>query len=463
MEYRIIDYEQLAKTFNFKQNEDKKIHLQHTSGNKCKLFPYTTKKNEINSFSGVIGEFSRTVTGKKNIDLDKQQLMDKIISHVVSHGNQDVLQSVIDELFFSDQDELVIAHPAFFNYIPSSKQESDLGQFLADILVTDQLKENIWGRYKSEPSNVILKLVYKSLPSLENKSIKSGRYQLYHSHIQNQFENDLSFLLENEKLFLNHFEDLLLYYYFYYITQLVLHFERFFDDKQLIYPVYYNLDWEKKRTKSRISYQEGWKVIEPKISRLFAHVNCLEMINYMRNSNEFISYQGLRTFLESLNEDDKDQLRLEMQTLVQEYKDRVQDINWKEFRPPKKRYDEPLFNEVRSLLYQLDYQFKESGRKRNSRGFYMGFLIFAKQYFLKQSGPLGYTLNLKQDFFIFLTKLCINKREKIALKELFNEFEKRGIYFDLDSKKAIIDLYEKLNLLEKKSDSGDAQYVKYIS
>ncbi|KAB7651332.1 DNA phosphorothioation-dependent restriction protein DptG, partial [Bacillus sp. B2-WWTP-C-10-Post-4] len=38
-----------------------------------------------------------------------------------------------------------------------------------------------------------------------------------------------------------------------------------------------------------------------------------------------------------------------------------------------------------------------------------------------------------------------------------------GIYFDRDSRKIIIGLYEKLNILEKKSDSGDAQYVKYIS
>ncbi|WP_010250378.1 DNA phosphorothioation-dependent restriction protein DptG, partial [Acetivibrio cellulolyticus] len=31
-----------------------------------------------------------------------------------------------------------------------------------------------------------------------------------------------------------------------------------------------------------------------------------------------------------------------------------------------------------------------------------------------------------------------------------------------DSKYKIIEIYEKLNILEKKSDSGDAQYVKSI-
>lgn len=51
---------------------------------------------------------------------------------------------------------------------------------------------------------------------------------------------------------------------------------------------------------------------------------------------------------------------------------------------------------------------------------------------------------------------------RVRLAKLFDEFEKRGLLFDRESKKRIIALYEKMNLLEKRSDSGDAQYVKYI-
>ncbi|HDR7537284.1 DNA phosphorothioation-dependent restriction protein DptG [Bacillus toyonensis] len=465
--YKIIDYVQLAKTFQFPDddkntNTNTKLRLKHTSGNKYKILPYLTSDNEIDSFMGVIGEFSRTVTGKKDTTLEKEQLIHEISSKAVSHNKQDTLSSVIKELFFNENNELVIAHPAFFNYVLSSKQEASLGEFLADILVTDELKEAIRKRYNKEPENVILKLVYKSLPSLEKRNKKSDSYQLYIKNIRNQFEHDLSFLLENEKLFISHFKDLLLYYYFYYITQLTLRLDQFFDEEKLVYQVYYHLDLEKKRTKSRKSYYEGWKIIEARIPRLFAHVNCLQIINCLQNTNEFMSYQGLRNLIEGLNKEDKDQLCLEMQVLVKEYQERIQDVSWDEYKPKDNRYDEPIFNYVRSLFYQIDYQFKNSGRKHRAIDFYKGFETFAKQYFLKQSGPSGYTLNLKQDFFIFLTKLCINKCEKIALKDLFNEFEKRGIYFDRDSRKSIIELYEKLNILEKKSDSGDAQYVKYI-
>lgn len=50
----------------------------------------------------------------------------------------------------------------------------------------------------------------------------------------------------------------------------------------------------------------------------------------------------------------------------------------------------------------------------------------------------------------------------MRLKEVFKAFERRGIFLDDISKDQVADYYEKLNLIEKKSDSGDAKYVKRI-
>ena len=61
-----------------------------------------------------------------------------------------------------------------------------------------------------------------------------------------------------------------------------------------------------------------------------------------------------------------------------------------------------------------------------------------------------------------MTKIFINNNERLKLSSLFYEFKRRGIAFDKDSQNRIVQLYEKLNLLEKKSDSGDAQYVRSI-
>ena len=62
---------------------------------------------------------------------------------------------------------------------------------------------------------------------------------------------------------------------------------------------------------------------------------------------------------------------------------------------------------------------------------------------------------------LLITSLCIQK-EKILLKELYEEYEKRGLYFDDKSKKEIENILTRLNFIDKKSDSGDAIYVRRI-
>ena len=50
----------------------------------------------------------------------------------------------------------------------------------------------------------------------------------------------------------------------------------------------------------------------------------------------------------------------------------------------------------------------------------------------------------------------------MLLKDVFNELQQRGVYFDRLSRERVIRLFERVNVLEKLSDSGDAQYVKGI-
>lgn len=71
-------------------------------------------------------------------------------------------------------------------------------------------------------------------------------------------------------------------------------------------------------------------------------------------------------------------------------------------------------------------------------------------------------LNLTERDVIFLTKLSLKNEEKIRLNDLYKEYEYRGIHLDNASKEFLQEFFTKLNLIDKKSDSGDAQYVKRI-
>ena len=61
---------------------------------------------------------------------------------------------------------------------------------------------------------------------------------------------------------------------------------------------------------------------------------------------------------------------------------------------------------------------------------------------------------------MLLTNLVIGSREKLRLYEVLKELELRGIFFDKESQKALVEFYERLGNVEKMSDSGDAIYVK---
>src|SRR5690606_20473530 len=152
----------------------------------------------------------------------------------------------------------------------------------------------------------------------------------------------------------------------------------------------------------------------------------------------------------------------ELNYLIHLYKKFVDDVDWGKFQ-----YHQHIANDVPTAVYLLRkaiaFQFDHSGRKKKKSEFYEAYAQLVKHYsFVKRSGSLGYTTNLTQDYIIFLTKLCMKEKQEISIQELFRAFQRRGVYFDYATEKAICELYQKLNLLEKKSDSGDAQYVKRI-
>ena len=73
----------------------------------------------------------------------------------------------------------------------------------------------------------------------------------------------------------------------------------------------------------------------------------------------------------------------------------------------------------------------------------------------------GLVLNISQEFLLLITALVV-KDDKMRINDLFKEYEKRGLFFDQESKKEIVNRLDNLTYIDKKSDSGDAQYVKSI-
>ncbi|QDR81800.1 DNA phosphorothioation-dependent restriction protein DptG [Sporomusa termitida] len=467
-----IDFEGIHNSYNF---NDEKRTLRHNTGKKITLFPYNTKfeknrhKETIENYISVVGEFSRNLNNLAFEDLSlNEQWIDDIISHVnIDSRHKIILKGILKELFFNG-DQIDLFHPKIFNYIKKDSAPNtinpNLAKFLFDTLLENydtSLQKIIYNTYNHEPQNILATLLLKTLPPIPKfqEKEKKKKYKSCIPFISNLFCEDLNFMLNNSHFFLNSFDKLLKFYYFIYVAQLAMKLNRFLaTDIAIPEPIYFNLEWES-LSKSRTSYNRGWKLLAPNIHNIFSHANCLELLNH-NFSNQSYTYAELRNKIYSMSQDEQSAFLDDLKKLKTKYIEHISDVNLEAFNVTQKFEDE-IQNEIFELFNIIDYQFNVV-RKSPYQRYALWFEEFCKTHFLKPRGSLGNTLNMSEENLIFITRLCIKDKSRLRLKLLFEEYEKRGVYFDRDSQNKIVQLFEKLNLIDKKSDSGDAQYVKAI-
>lgn len=81
--------------------------------------------------------------------------------------------------------------------------------------------------------------------------------------------------------------------------------------------------------------------------------------------------------------------------------------------------------------------------------------------FLQNRKRSGYVLTLDNEMLTFLIAL-FTKSKKTKLEDMYKLFNSYGIHFNRGSRIAIEEYLLKLNLLDRKSDSGEAQYVTVV-
>lgn len=455
-----LNIEEIKNTFKFGENKN---GVTHNTGNKYKLLPYVAnEKTLINEFSGVVGAFSRIISNKElkgefEVDMFIEEIADQI-GEYEGDMSRESFKNIVRTMFI-DNGNLVDFDIKTINYISSTSSDEKMASFLYSVLFDYELKQDISCHYDRDIDNILYKIVLKSLPELKYKEYQLGEYDCYLPFIREQFMKDFKFLISNEDLYKKSLKRLLEYYYVFYVSQLIMKLDQF-EKADLSKPdaLYYTLDWER-TSKIRTAYQFGWEKIKNNLNSLFSHVVTLEMLNH-NGTDEQLNYIDLANIFNEINvlEVGKD-----ICTIIEEYKNHLYNVNWNGLNIKNRKSEVEGFNLVYELFDTIRYQFEtSSSRARADKAYRNWFIKFVEKNFAKRRGQLGYNLNITEDDIILMTKICINNNEKLKLNKLFEEFELRGLFFDRDSKVKIVQLYEKLNLLEKKSDSGDAQYVKSV-
>ncbi|GKU30435.1 DNA phosphorothioation-dependent restriction protein DptG [Clostridium folliculivorans] len=455
-----LDIEKIINDFKFKENG-----LTHSQCGEFKLFPFAAnEKTLVSSFEGVIGAFSRVISDKElKSEFNADEFIENVIEYIEEFEGATSVESFKDIIrtMFIDKDNLVDFDVKTLNYISATNSEEKIAKFLYSVIFNEEVKDSVGKYYGRDIENILYRLVLKALPDLKEKNHSIEEYKCYVPFVRELFIKDFSFLLQDEELFKNSLKRFLEYYYVFYISQVAMKLGSF-EKADLTKPdkLYFSLGWET-ISKNRTAYTYGWDKLKTYVDPLFSHAITLEFLNH-NNLEEQLSYVEL---FEEFNTSNEEEVEREIDNLLNMYIERRQEgVSWREFKVKDRNSGSKAFDKVYELFKAVEFQFqgKASTRGRANEAYRKWFIKFVQDNFGKRRGSLGYSLNLNEEDIILLTKICINNNEKLKLSVLFEEFEKRGISFDRDSQTKIIQLYEKLNLLEKKSDSGDAQYVRSI-
>lgn len=468
-----FDEDIFRKNFNAKEPSGESgsksvdsYRLNHAPDNCFKLYPYkATTKNAspiVYDLSETISSFFRTALGRKPEKLSFENLCEKIKPEIdIEEDDWEFFQDILYSMFFKE-DCFRAKNIGMYSYQIDSDNKSaeKLAYFLHNVLGLDNSdREYIKKAEQEYPFNVVEKMLVDTIKINETEDEEySNRYYTVVRCIQNNFKDDFKFMLSSEMTSIEDISNLLSIYYFYYVSQVCLTLDQFgIGDRNTVNKLYYALDWEKV-SKNRLCCTDGWDKLQVNIQRMFSHAITLEILN--QNDIEMLDYIDLK----SLADEDEcidEQISSEIKRAEAIYVSYIGDC--KKFDTVKEQSGaNKTDSAIRHLFDCVDLQFRETDRKRASQFYCEKFSEFCKSRFVKNRTRSGLVLNLNERDIIFLTKLALRDSDKIRLNELYTEYEKRGIYIDNTSKMLLQDFFTKLNLIDKKSDSGDAQYVKRI-
>ena len=454
------NYENLLKQMKFKRDEGK---VTHNNFKISPLLPFQTRHPERvkfgNGFKNILGEFTRIELNKSLIkDFDVNQIIFDIINDpsVDAYGDEKFLEKLLKEYLFTENNELNILNPYLFSYIPLSDNKQSIGEkdialFLRDIFCQDN-EELIKFFEKNQSPHAVINLILSNIPELDDK-VTPVKYKSVLNNIVELFNEDINYAIKYENFLINDISNIFAYYYFFYISQLVLKLNDDFN-KPLneVEPLYYLVDDDNAHPNRKTLKGYGWDLLKYKSYNLAAWISVVDQLNILFGLEDYCLLGDIYDAFNHLSLQDQEEF-------IKYFKMWINDYRY------ARGLDEAIlpndFSELVKILYESLNDEKGIGVEIRTSRYPLNLEEIARAFFVKRGGPHGLVLNITHEMLLTLTTLCI-KDKPIKLKQLYKEYEKRGLFFDLESKEKIEIFLTKLNLIDKKSDSGDAKYVKPI-
>lgn len=427
--------------------------IRFTHDQRGKILPYFTRNPErakfLNGFHPVVGSIVR-----RSLKLSMPaEFDDGIVDREKLNTNVN-LNSVPFERFmqvFSDAAIERVHLPRLLAYSPLS----DGNEAKGDITVADFIYQlyrlednNAWFIFLKNESatNPYERLILANAKRLDELKSKENQFQFIKvDELQSKFTSDLVNILDSRQFFDEHIDTLLAFYYFTYSVKLIASVERT-DHNSSEFKPYYALESERLSQSRRAAGSHSFRTLRISAKNLLVETDVLDYINILLDRD----YMFLPDIM-ALTGSERTNLEYELRVFITQF-----NYGMQEYKIDHLEVETADLSELIRLLRLL----LTKNMKLETLSRYMkSFDEIAKLDFVKTRGRLGKTFNVSDELLITLVGVVLGK-QKMMLNDFFHELEVRGIYLDRSSRDHLVELLNDRNLLEKMSDSGDAQYVK---
>lgn len=455
---------------NFKDNWQEGIKLLPFSSNTSSAYD---KKCGLH---GTTGEFFRLWDndGTQSIEDFEKTAVEPVKEYLANKQMPDVQ---ISEFIRMMRDIMVIngnlniTDSAFLKYLPlvpnderileNDRKKYKNGQKRLANYLYSMLSDELQNSGHSETSNLFSKILEKALTPFEGYSEESKERDYYIlPYIKYSFEKDLDWMLKQEEsVKVKYFPLLLHFYACYAVTQAIVRITA--KDKRnedVPAPFYFILNSERASV-NHDAVVRGWSYQIPKSSldKLYGKSQALDILNSVLGGNIGF-YDNIRKKLNETDFEDNRELCNELLSKYQKEKREVIDRRISETASIEEiEIDVHSYDDFISTLEHLCTSHQSSSYISRMRKKVIDLLSVR---FL-QSRRGNFVLVLDNEMLTFLVAL-FTKSKKTKLEDLYRLFNSYGIYFNRGSRLAIEEYLLKLNLLDRKSDSGEAQYVTVI-
>lgn len=435
---------------------DKGCGLQGTTGEFFRIWTNDGTKAIEDFEKSAIAPISRYLSDDKKMQNDQVSEFSRMLKDIMFvNGNLNITDS------------------SFLKYLPlvpndekmsdkDKKKYNDGQRKLANYLYS-MLPEGMEITASKDVQNLFTKILQEALsPFAKKENIEKAKDYMILPFIKESFKDDLCWLLEQEEAVKVKYLPLFLHFYACYaVTQAIVNISprksKYYDISKPA-PFYFLLNSEKASV-NHDAVVRGWSYQIPKASldKLFGKSQTLDILNSILGGQVGFYpdiYQKLHeTPFEENKEACEELLRLYQKEKREVFSNRTsEDGSIDEIEISVNDY-QSFVETLEQLCTGLQSPSYVSRMRKK--------VIDLLSVRFLQSRRGHFVLVLDNEMLTFLIAL-FTKGKKVKLDDMYKRFNGYGIHLNRYSRLAIEDYLLKLNLLDRKSDSGEAQYVRVV-